>query len=93
MARLAALCGLLGLLAAIAGPFLLLIALGLHIPILGISFGTAVFTIAIVEEIIGVIAAGAALTLISMVRTSWRSTRSASSSRASEARWACRSSD
>jgi hypothetical protein len=67
MARLAALCSLLGLLAAVAGPFLLLIALGLHVPFLKVSFGTAAFTIAIVEEIIGVIAAGAALTLISMI--------------------------
>jgi len=66
MARLAALCGLLGLLLAVAGPFVLLIILGLHIPLLGVSFGSASFTVAIVEEIIGVIVAGAALTLISM---------------------------
>jgi hypothetical protein len=67
MARWASLASLIGLIVLIVLPLVIIITLGAHLPFLGSVFGTAALTLVAVEEIIGALAAGAALTLISMI--------------------------
>lgn len=66
-AEIAAICSLLGLALILIAPLLVLLVLGLHIPFVGVSFGTAAFTIQALEEIVALIVAGAALLLISVI--------------------------
>lgn len=63
LARLAALLSLLGLVVALAAPLAFLVVLGLHIPIIGTSFGSAAFTIVILEERMAIILVGVLLML------------------------------
>ena len=67
VARIAAALSVLGLVLILLAPILLLVVLGLHIPLIGLSFGTASFTIAILEEILAVITVGALLLFLSFI--------------------------
>ncbi len=64
-AQLAALLSVLGIALALLGPFILFIALGLTIPVIGISFGAAALTITLIEGLLGLVVAGVFLEMIS----------------------------
>jgi len=67
MARAGALASFIGLVLILISPILIFFTLAVHLPLVGETRGSGSLTIALLEELVALVAVGALLTLISMV--------------------------